>query len=224
MDHDKIHRNYWLESKFLAQPFLDLSEKTYKIRRNLNITALIALSLTVLNVKLDSINLSGVKIDGITDTKLFSVLLCVLMYHIIYFTWCTWDEYWRWRLQQIKENTDDDIKRQTSDTSISPSQLAVDPNLYCNEYTINNIYTKMKQAVRYHDNEKNPDKLEECFESVWRKSIKSDLVRIERYEKSFNNYHWQEIIRFTLLECGLPMLLAFWGGYELVVKLLNQYT
>ncbi|SKA57355.1 hypothetical protein [Photobacterium toruni] len=215
-----------LDGKFLAQPFLELSDKTNKVRRNLNITALIAFALTVLNVKLDSINLSVVKINGVTDTKLFSVLLCVLLYHIIYFTWCTYDEYWKWRLQLIKEDTDDYTKRHTSDYSLSPSQLAVDSNLYCNKHTLNSIYSSMKDAVVYAANEKklDPDELKDRFESAWCSSmqpvIEQDLARMKRYEDSFKNYHWQEIIKFSLLEFGLPMVLAFYGVYELVVKLI----
>ncbi|WP_305845999.1 hypothetical protein [Photobacterium kishitanii] len=226
MDKYKKNTNYGLDGKFLAQPFLDLSDKTNKVRRNLNITALIALSLTALDVKVSSINLSGVRVEGVTEAKLFFVLLCVLVYHIIYFTWCTYDEYWKWRLYLIKEDTDDYTKRQTSDDSLSPSQLAVDSNLYCNKHTLNGIYSSMKDAVVYAANEKklDPDELKDRFESAWCSSmqpvIEQDLARMKRYEDSFKNCHWQEVIRFSLLEFGLPMVLACYGVYELVVKLI----
>ncbi|MCZ8501032.1 hypothetical protein BCU90_20195 [Vibrio lentus] len=219
------NKTYGIENSFLAKPFLELSEKALKIRRNLNVVALIAIAITLLGIEVKGVNFSGLKIEGLTDNKLYVVLLCVLLYHMIYFLWCTYDEYWKWRIHLIEEASDDVTKRQTGDYSLSPSQLAVDSNLYCNDHVLENIYKQVKTCIcssmKAQDYElKN---LDERLHSIWCSSmqpiIEQDLARLRRYEQSFKNYHMQEVARFSIIEFGLPLVLSLYGAYELALKL-----
>lgn len=225
MDKFKENKTYGLENNFLAKPFLDLSEKTLKIRRNLNVAALISIAITLLGIEIDGVNFSGLKVEGLTDGKLFVVLLCILSYHMVYFLWSTYDEYWKWRIHLIVETSEDPTKRQTSDYSFSPSQLAVDSNLYCNAYVLDNIYRGVKTTISSSINAKDYDlkNLDEHLHSIWcgnmQPVIEQDLARLKRYEQSFKNYHIQEVVRFLVIEFGLPLLLSLYGAYELTLKL-----
>ncbi|MEZ9860528.1 hypothetical protein AB4381_18865 [Vibrio splendidus] len=219
------NKTYGLENSFLAKPFLDLSDKTLKIRRNLNVTALVSIAITLLGIEVKGVSFSGLKVEGLTDGKLFVVLLCILIYHMVYFLWCTYDEYWKWRLHLVVETSDDVTKRQTGDYSLSPSQLAVDSNLYCNGYVLNNIYNQVKTTITSSINAQDYEfkNLDERLHSIWFNSmqpvIEQDLARLKRYEQSFKNYHIQEVVRFLVIEFGLPLLLSLYGAYELIVKL-----
>ena len=216
-----------IERGFIAQPFIELQDKTIRIRRNLNIVSLMSIAMTLLEIKISSISISGVKVENVTDNKLVILLLCVLLYHFVYFLWNTFDEYWRWRLQLIKENTDDESKRSTSSCSFSKSQISMDRNLYYEESALINFISHAKTEISYaaKSNDLTQECLTERLKNAWNGSvqavIENDLLRINKFEQSYKNYHWQEVIRFALLEVGLPLLLAIYGLFELTAEIVT---
>ncbi|KAB7696213.1 hypothetical protein GBN26_15305, partial [Plesiomonas shigelloides] len=123
---NKASKSYGPYNSFLLKPFLSLSDKTLKIRRNLNITSIISIAITTLGITVRDISFSGMKIDGVTNDKLLLVLTCILSYHLISFLWYSYDEYWKWRLHLIKEEEISEEKRATGTYSLSPAQIATD--------------------------------------------------------------------------------------------------
>lgn len=213
---------YGIESSFIKKPFIEHSDKTNKVKRNLTIISLIIIVMTILDVSISNVSLIGVRVTGITESKLLTILLILLVYHIIFFVWNSIDEYWKWRLNLIREDTDDYTKRQTSDDSFSKVQVTVDDNLYLKKNAMKSLHNQLKtavhQSIKNSENEVSSEGFEEKFESVWMSSmqpvIEQDLARVVAYERSYRNYHWQDVIKLAILEFAFPVILSLYAGYE----------
>jgi hypothetical protein len=213
---------YGIESNFIKKPFIEHSEKTNKIKRNLNIISLIIIIMTVLDVSISRVSLVGVQVTGITESKLLTILLVLLLYHLVFFVWSSIDEYWKWRLNLICEDTADYTKRQTSDDSLSKVQAAVDSNLYLKKDAMKSLHNQLNtavcQSIKNNGTRDSSEGFEEKFESVWMSSmqpiIEQDLARVVAYERSYRNYHWQDVIKLVTLEFGFPILFSLYAGYQ----------
>ena len=78
---------YGIESTFIKKPFLEHSDKTNKVKRNLTIISLIVIVMTVLDISISNVSLIGVRVTGITESKLLVILLVLLIYHLVFFIW-----------------------------------------------------------------------------------------------------------------------------------------
>ena len=178
--------------------------------------------MTILDVSVSNVSLVGVRVTGITETKLLTILFILLIYHLIFFVWNSVDEYWKWRLNLIREDTADYTNRQTSEDSFSKVQVAVDTNLYLIQDATKNLQnqltTAVRQSIKNSGNEDSSEGFEKKFESVWMSSmqpiIEQDLARVAAYERSFRNYHWQDVMKLVILEFGFPVILSLYAGYQ----------
>ena len=178
--------------------------------------------MTLLEVSISKVGLIGVQVTGITESKLLTILLVLLLYHLLFFVWSSIDEYWKWRLNLICEDVADYTKRQTSEYSLSKVQVAVDSNLYLKKDAMkslhNQLNTAVRQSIKSNDISEGAEDFEGKFESVWMSSmqpiIEQDLARVIAYERSYKNYHWQDVIKLVTLEFGFPILFSLYAGYQ----------
>lgn len=189
---------------------------------------MIILILTVLEVTISNVSFVGVRINGITEVKLLTILLAVALYHAIYFTWSSIDEYWKWRLGLIVEATSDYTKRQTDEGTLSQSQAAIDPNLYLREDSLNSLYRQINTAISLSLKKNEVEEVSEIFknklESIWMSSmqpvIEQDLARVRKYELSFRSYHWMDVMKLFTLEFGFPLAFSLYAIYQAGLKIL----
>ncbi|EIF2703732.1 hypothetical protein LFS00_002679 [Vibrio alginolyticus] len=218
-----------IKDSFLKQPFLGFSDKANRIRGRLLFASFLSVILAHYQISVTEISAAGLKLDGLTSQKLYSILTIIVCYYVVYFFWCSIDEYWKWRLELVIETSDDESLRETSCNSHSLAQLSLDGNLYYGESADksiqNSITTALRMAINQakHDNEAfayDSKTLKTVIERAWKSTslrgkLSSDLERVRRYEKSFNNYHWQEVLRTVVLEAGLPLFFGLYALYKL---------
>ena len=78
----------------------ELSDNTWKIRTNLIVTSVIAITVVLADLRIDpNSSFLGLKFGGFTDTVLRTGLLLILAYLSIHFLWTTFDSLLEWRLR-----------------------------------------------------------------------------------------------------------------------------
>ncbi|MCS0022784.1 hypothetical protein [Vibrio antiquarius] len=218
-----------IQDSFLRQPFLDFSDKAQRVRGRLLFASFLSTVLAYYEISVTEISTAGLKLDGLTSQKLYSILSWIVIYYFVYFLWCSIDEFWKWRLKLVIETSDNEALRKTSCNSYSQAQLALDENLYSEKNAELSIKNSMTTALRMSINQAkldngsftcDEDTLKNVIERAWeltsfRGNLSSDLKRVKRYEKSYLNYHWQEFLRTAVLEIGIPLIFGIIALYML---------
>ena len=87
--------------KALGEPaFCELSDKAWRIRTNLIIVSVVSAGVVLwdLHISPDS-TVFGLKFSGLTDAVLRRGLFWVLLYLVVHFLWCSFDNLLEWRLR-----------------------------------------------------------------------------------------------------------------------------
>ena len=86
-------------SDFEKRPFIDLSEKTIRIRRNLLAFSMLALIIGISGIKINSASFFGLEIENFSISNLRFVLTVIVVYFLVEFFLNAWDEVLKWRLK-----------------------------------------------------------------------------------------------------------------------------
>lgn len=208
---------------FLKNPYLQYSDKTVRIRRNLLIIFVLAYFLMVVGVDIENIHLGVVKVQLLQIKPVVSLLLVINVYQLFYFLWCSWDEYWKHRLGLIKEIVGHYQDRDTDELTLSAAMKCTDSDLqfhpdyrYMDQRltnAINQIVSRLEQDIEKEDVAR---RAVNAFNNNIGSIIKNDVARLVMFENSFKYYHWQEIARFFIIEFGLPVVVSIYSIYLLL--------
>lgn len=230
--------------KAIGEPFMeDFSDKIVRIRRNLLFVASLALVFKVggLGIAVDS-SLFGVKLTGLTNEKIETLLLLLLTYLFVSFAWNSLSHFHEWRLRltgsKVAFITGARWGGEHEDTPDNPRQSTLFTFLIDRREQLSNLEPAIKQLEgRFPDWSDRLDKIIANGENGeidhklqnYLDDLSKDLSRIrqtlsyidripvslERFRRWFLLFQISQLCRWSLLEWGVPMGLAGWALYEL---------
>jgi len=178
--------------RILTKPvFVSFSEETLRVRRNLLSVAFIVLfyKLSRLEISNEGFSFLGIKFANEPSKEFLDItLLCLLIYHLIHFVWQSIDAWNECKLRFTGTNAlfmkNDDNYASDYDFTDEPRQssLAVQEELL-----------KIKEEHKSFANAVNS---------------KRTLVSLKRFEKFCKYFSYSQILRWYILEFGLPVMIA----------------
>jgi len=194
----------------------DFSESSHRVRRNLLIFSTISLFVSLSNAKFSKINILGSEIEGINSLSIYFMLLVILLYHWLHFSWLAYEHY-QYNIVALSAIPADEKHDLTWD------EIKVDKkdswNLYLwwrrNSDDFNKKLERIKKLINDGDSK---DKIDlEQFESHF-KSLTKIKYSLEKFDKCYKNYAKTARFRWLIIEIKFPIAL---GLLSIVLNLIH---
>ncbi len=221
------------EKARLSEPAHEVfSDNTYRTRRNLLATSVIALfySLGSDGIQPESSSLLGVKFIGVGENGPTLVLMLFLVYFFIHFSWCAIDDFtaWKLRLTGAKATKPKDggafAESGFSAGGSQQKQLTISAwwteninstqgvfNLLTDDKVIHELTTSSQHsaadAKRLTETRATLNQIKQNIDQLSRHSPYI-CTSLEIYEKGFNNFDISQKLRWRFFEFHLPITIA----------------
>ncbi|MGL5668360.1 MAG: hypothetical protein ACRDD9_19810, partial [Shewanella sp.] len=83
---------------FEKKPFVELSDTTMKIRRNLLLVSFFAYVMLSYDVKINATRTPLFFIEGLSSSEIVNILATLIVYFLVSFIWNSWNDVMKWRL------------------------------------------------------------------------------------------------------------------------------
>ena len=198
---------------FEKKPFVELSDTTTKIRRNLLLVSFFAYVMLSYDVKVNATRTPLFFIEGLSSSEIVNILATLIVYFLVSFIWNSWNEVMKWRLR-LTVGHPESPKNQIGLRVLKC--LDQEPQFHAGKIKneIDNIH---RQINSFPDDSTEADvdsKKDELFDS-WKLAIKEDLDRIEYFEHWFWAYGKQQRLKFFFIDIGLPIIFSMAILYNL---------
>ncbi|WP_061031683.1 hypothetical protein [Vibrio splendidus] len=198
---------------FEKKPFVELSDTTMKIRRNLLLVSFFAYVMLSYDVKVNATRTPLFFIEGLSSSEIVNILATLIVYFLVSFIWNSWNEVIKWRLK-LTVGHPDSSKNQIGLRVLKC--LDQEPQFHAGKIK-NEIDNISRQINSFPDESTEVDvdsRKNELFES-WKLAIKEDLDRIEYFEHWFWAYGKQQRLKFFFIDIGLPIIFSMAILYNL---------
>lgn len=190
-------------------PFIEFTDATNKIRRNLLLSSSTLLFISLFNIKIDSLSVNGIGIKNLETEQIIHTLFFIVLYFFISFCWHAYDEHAVWRFKLTNEDRMTDIE--SLELVNTPPPLEEGDPRYSGisalsarfDINIKRQINYFKQAAEIENDtaiQRYMDKVEDLF--------LYDVKRIKRFEDSLQHYSYVKKIRYFIFEIGIPILLG----------------
>ena len=217
--------------EILQKPvFITFTDETSRIRRNSLIFITIALIYKQAGGSIESIAPFGIMFDITTNRRFVDIVLfCLVLYHGLHFLWQSWDAVQEWRVRLTGHMTFPNSIVKGIDTENTVRQFSLMEWFNTERKKIASYHAALArlQAMEQTEFEERP--LKERIEAIEkhiggiRKIISDERITasLERFEKWYRIFGWSQLLRFILLEWGLPIGLSLWALYLLAPSFWN---
>ncbi|MET1257200.1 hypothetical protein [Aliikangiella maris] len=216
----------------LLKPNLEpLDTNTQRIRRNLLITAIIGIILTIgsANISGNQITLAGIKFENIQILHIYYFLSLTLLYFFIHFNWAVWDN--------LKENQLrlTGLKIPQAKVAVQAASPIFEPNVHdkrqstlfswwkshCDQYTT--FRKKLIDIQRLVDQQHYTAILNQFENLINEMQVKSVFMEhaLKQFEEGFWQHQRSQLIRWFLFDFGIPFILGLGSLILLSRKILS---
>ncbi|QYJ99424.1 hypothetical protein K0J45_09615 [Shewanella alkalitolerans] len=218
--------------KVLLKPNIEpLDSNTQRVRRNLIVTSVIAFFLSIGSSGIDSKNSSfaGIKFNGLQVEAIQLLIFLALLYFIIHFVWASLEHLNenRLRLTGVAIPMVRGVARMGSAHTLEPNTSeASQSTIYSwwkNQMTLTDEYVRLIKDIEKNIND---NKHETAINSISTRIdelvYKSAYIHeaMKRYEAGFWHHQRSQLLRWILLDFGLPFAIGVISLILTFVKLL----
>lgn len=198
---------------FEKKPFVELSDTTMKIRRNLLLVSFFAYVMLSYNVKINATRTPLFFIEGLSSSEIVNILATLMVYFLVSFIWNSWNEVMKWRLN-LTVGHPESPKNQIGLRVLKC--LDQEPQFHAGKIKneIDNISRQINSFSGESPKVDIDSKKNELLNS-WKLAINEDLDRIEYFEHWFWAYGKQQRLKFFLIDIGLPIIFSMVILYNL---------
>ena len=209
--------------KVLKEPvFIQFTDETINIRRNLIITSFVTLIYKLCGLTITAVPLFCIRIDkdSLSSNDLDTILCCIVFYHFIHFFWQSWDTLKESVIRvtgtRLFHITTGEFADNRADYTNNPRQSSLlNWFLYLLntlDYNIKDIkktnYEKANEEEIILNLQKVSNDISNLYELIKEKNID---IRLKRFEKYFTNFSISQILRFWSIELLFPICIGFWS-------------
>lgn len=246
---EKMHSHEIEEA--LGKPVAaEFSEGASKIRRNLLIASIAAISIVQGGISIGpSVSILGITLMGLTTDKVKIAVLSICLYTFLHFLWCAFDAFhgWRLRITGTRDAFFGSFSKEGADYQPDQKQSTLynywihkSKNLNKKEEDLKRIIGDLKIWI---EKEKISDaatpvtsthtsRLNQLTTKVETISAAIDVIQhtledpripvsLQRFDNAFKLFLVSQNLRWALIEAGLPLFLGLFGIAMLIISLIK---
>jgi hypothetical protein len=239
MTNNQAEKDLKAVEKILTQPvFIGFSEETIRVRRNLLTIAFFVVVYKLSELEIDIFSFLGTTFKNGKPSKEFLdiTLLCLIIYHFAHFIWQSIDAWKECKLRVTGTNAlfmkNDIAKESSEDYAFDPLQSSLLNWLWKRtKFTEDDYYEPTEDVLNAMTDEKfdlkdkgtalpplKPNLESDALLNInnIHKAINADrnLVSLNRFEEFYEGFAWSQILRWCILEFGVPAVLALFAMYQ----------
>jgi hypothetical protein len=222
MTNNQAEKDLKAVEEILTKPvFIGFSEETIRVRRNLLTIAFFVVIYQLSELKVNEFSFLGAKFANAPSKEFLDItLLCLIIYHLIHFLWQSIDAYQQCRIRMTGTDAlfmkNDNEKESSADSTLDPLQSSLlnwlwkrtKPTSSNFIEAINRAQELTFEGSQYHQIHQEVSNIKALLKVINDNRTLVSLIRFENFCKCFT---CSQILRWYILEFGVPVGLALFA-------------